>query len=165
STRILLNSKSPTFANGIANSSGVVGHNLMDHHFRVGASGRIEGLADHYYQGNRPNGIYIPRFRNLGDAATKKDFVRGYGYQGGASREGWQRLVAEMGFGKDMKEELQKPGEWTMGINGFGEMLPNPDNRVWINNDVKDINGLPTLTMDVKIRDNELKMRKDMQAA
>ncbi|HEX5006683.1 MAG TPA: GMC oxidoreductase, partial [Hyphomonadaceae bacterium] len=86
-------------------------------------------------------------------------------YQGGASRSGWQRLVAEMGFGEDLKEEISEPGNWSMGLTGFGEMLPYRDNRVWLNDEVKDINGLPTLTMDVKIRENELNMRKDMQSA
>jgi choline dehydrogenase-like flavoprotein len=165
STWIMMNSVSERFPSGFGNDSDQLGRNVMDHHFLVGAQCEVEGFQDRYYSGRRPNGIYIPRFRNLGDNATKKDFVRGYGYQGGASREGWQRLVAEMGFGRDLKEELQKPGDWTMGINGFGEMLPHPDNRVTMNHSVKDIHGLPTLTMDVKIRDNELKMRRDMQAA
>ena len=138
----------------------------MDHHFRVGASGVADGFEDRYYSGRRANGIYIPRFRNLGDAATRqKDFLRGYGYQGGASREGWSRMVAELGFGKGFKETLREPGRWRMGITAFGEMLPHPDNRVTLNKDVLDKYGMPTLTMDVKYRENELNMRKDMQAA
>lgn len=165
STWVMMNSVSERFPNGFGNDSDQLGRNVMDHHFLVGAQADVDGFKDRYYAGRRPNGIYIPRFRNLGDANTRKNFVRGYGYQGGASREGWQRLVAEMGFGKEMKDELQNPGEWTMGINGFGEMLPHPDNRVTMNHSVKDIHDLPTLTMDVKIRDNELAMRQDMKAA
>jgi choline dehydrogenase-like flavoprotein len=163
---IMMNSVSDRFPNGFGNDSDQLGRNVMDHHFLAGARADVEGHEDRYYAGRRPTGIYVPRFRNLGDDKTKrKDFVRGYGYQGGASRQGWQRLIAEMGFGKDMKDELEKPGEWTMGLTGFGEMLPNPNNRVTLNHEVKDINGLPTLTMDVKIGDNELAMRKDMQTA
>src|SRR5881398_385695 len=118
-TRVLLNSKSPSFPNGLANSSGVLGHYLMDHHFRAGASGTIEGLLDHYYQGNRPNGIYVPRFRNLGDEASRRgDYVRGFGYQGGASRQNWARGAGEPGFGVELKRKLHDPGRWTMGMTG-----------------------------------------------
>jgi len=163
---VMMNSVSDRFPNGFGNDSDQLGRNVMDHHFLVGAQAEVDGYEDRYYAGRRPNGIYIPRFRNLGDATTKqKDFTRGYGYQGGASRSGWQRLVAEMGFGKEMKGEMQEPGGWTMGITAFGEMLPHKDNRVTLNHSVKDIHGLPTLTMDVKIRQNELNMRKDMQSA
>jgi len=165
-TWIMMNSVSDRYPNGLGNDSDQLGRNVMDHHFLVGAQADVDGHEDRYYAGRRPNGIYIPRFRNLGDEKTKqKDFVRGYGYQGGASREGWQRLVAEMGFGKDMKDELHDPGKWTMGITAFGEMLPYADNRVTLNHDVKDINGLSTLTMDVTIRENERAMRKDMQSS
>jgi len=163
---ILLNSTSTRFPTGYGNDSDQVGRNIMDHHFMVGAQADVDGYEDRYYTGRRPNGIYIPRFRNLGDDGTKaKDFIRGYGYQGGASRLGWQRLIAEMGFGEEMKKALQDPGGWTMGINAFGETLPYEDNRVTLNEAVKDSHGLPTLTMDVRIRENELNMRKDMQAS
>jgi choline dehydrogenase-like flavoprotein len=165
-TWIMLHSKSDRFPNGFGNDSDELGRNVMDHHFLAGAQSDVDGFEDRYYAGRRPTGIYVPRFRNLGDNATRQaSFTRGYGYQGGASRSGWQRLVAEMGFGKDLKEEISEPGNWSMGLTGFGEMLPYRDNRVWLNNDVKDVNGLPTLTMDVTIRENELNMRKDMQAA
>ena len=163
---IMLHSKSERFPNGFGNDSDELGRNVMDHHFLAGAQADVDGFEDRYYSGRRPNGVYVPRFRNLGDDATRqKDFTRGYGYQGGASRSGWQRLVAEMGFGADLKEEISEPGPWTMGLTGFGEMLPYRDNRVWINESVRDKDGLPTLTMDVTIRQNELNMRKDMQAA
>ena len=166
SAQLMMMSVSDRFPNGFGNDSDQLGRNVMDHHFLVGAQADIDGYEDRYYAGRRPTGIYIPRFRNLSDPKTKqKDFTRGYGYQGGASRTGWQRLVAEMGFGKDMKDEMEEAGNWTMGITAFGEMLSNPNNRVTLNKDVRDIHGLPTLTMDVKIGQNELNMRKDMQAS
>ena len=162
SARIMLNSKSPTFPNGIANSSGVVGHNLMDHHFRAGASGRIEGLTDHYYQGNRPNGIYIPRFRNLGDAASKQEFVRGFGYQGAASREGWGRGASAPGIGVALKRRLHDAGGWLMSMTGFGECLPRHENFVALS-DKTDEFGIPILRIDCSWGPNELAMRKDMR--
>lgn len=166
STQIMLQSISDRFPNGFGNDSDQLGRNVMDHHFLAGAQADVEGFEDRYYAGRRPNGIYIPRFRNLGDDRTKQAaFTRGYGYQGGASRQGWQRLVGEMGFGAAMKDELTEAGPWTMGITGFGEILPYADNRVTLNRDLKDVFGQPTLTMDVKIRENELAMRKDMQSA
>jgi len=165
STWILMNSTSTRFPNGMGNDSDQLGRNVMDHHFQVGASAKTDDFGDRYYSGRRANGIYIPRFRNV-DAKTKRnDFLRGYGYQGGASRSGWQSLIAEMGFGKSFKEEMHEPGQWTIGINGFGEMLPHPDNRIMLNKEVKDMYGMPTLTMDVQIRENELAMRKDMAAS
>src|SRR5881397_1373023 len=102
----------------------------MDHHFRAGASGRIEGLDDKYYYGRRPTGFYIPRYRNLfGD---KREYSRGFGYQGGASRSGWSRAVAELGVGAAFKDAAAQPGSWSIGGTAFGEMLPNPANRVTI---------------------------------
>ncbi len=165
STWILMNTISERFPNGLGNESDQLGRNVMDHHFKAGAEGYVDGYTDRYYSGRRPNGIYIPRFRNIDKKTKQRDFVRGYGYQGGASRQGWGRLVAEMGFGKGMKSMLQEPGQWTMGINGFGEMLPHPDNRITLNKDVLDKYGMSTLTMDVEIKENELNMRKDMAVA
>src|SRR5262249_36865335 len=119
STWLMMNSTSDRFPNGFGNDSDELGRNVMDHHLGVGARASVEGYDEHYYSGRRPNGIYIPRFRNLGDAGTKQaTFARGYGYQGGASRQGWQRLVAEMGFGKQFKDEISEPGPWTVGIGG-----------------------------------------------
>ncbi|QOR76770.1 MAG: GMC family oxidoreductase [Thermoflavifilum sp.] len=159
-TWILLHSTSDAFPNGLGNSSGQVGHNLMDHHFRCGASGEMEGFENQYYFGRRANGIYIPRFRNLGK--EKRDYIRGFGYQGGASREGWQRGVAEMGFGADFKEEISRPGVWTMGLGGFGETLPYYENKVTLDYSKKDKWGLPVLNIDCEFRENEKKMRQDM---
>jgi len=162
STSILLNSKSDRFPNGLGNDSDQVGRNLMDHHFRTGASGSFDGFNDKYYKGRRPNGVYIPRFRNLDRASTRKDYVRGFGYQGGASRSKWWSYIKESGFGKEFKEKLSNPGGWNMGLMGFAECLPYEENRVTINEEVRDINGLPTLTMDAGWKENEITMRKDM---
>ena len=165
STRILLNSTSASFPNGLASSSGALGKHLMDHHFMVGASGEIEGLTDHYYQGSRPNGIYIPRFRNLGDDATRRtDYLRGFGYQGGAGREGWGRGGGEPGFGVQLKRALRDPGRWTMGLTGFAECLPREDNAVTLSDQVDDY-GMPVLRIDCSWGPNELAMRKDIAAS
>ena len=160
STYIMLNSISKRFPNGFGNDSDQLGRNIMDHHLGVGASGEWEGFEDQYYFGRRANGIYIPRFRNMGK--EKRDYLRGFGYQGGASRQGWQRLVAEMSIGADLKEAVTTPGKWTLGMGGFGEVLPYQDNQVTLNRDKKDKHGLPTLTFDTELKENEFKMRKDM---
>lgn len=163
STQILMQSTSRRFPNGFGNDSGALGHYLMDHHFRAGARGISDDFQDQYYKGRRPNGIYIPRFQNLNDA-TKRDYLRGFGYQGGASRMDWTESIREMqvGVGKDFKDSLVRPGHWEMGIMGFGECLPYHDNKVTLNKDVLDKYGLPTLTMDAEFKENEMKMRKDM---
>src|SRR5881398_2586647 len=136
----------------------------MDHHFRVGASGVIEGLLDHYYQGNRPNGIYVPRFRNLGDDASRRsDYVRGFGYQGGASRQGWARGGGEPGFGVELKRKLHDPGRWTMGMTGFGECLPRAANHVELAEQTDEF-GIPVLRIHCTWGENERAMPKDMPA-
>lgn len=160
-TQLLLNSTSDVFPNGFGNSSGHLGHNLMDHHFRCGAQGNMEGFDDKYYYGRRANGIYVPRFRNIN--GDKRDYLRGFGYQGGASRTGWQRDVAELSFGADFKEELTKPGPWKMGLGGFGETLPYFENKVTLDKTKKDKWGQYVLAIDCEFRDNERKMRIDMQ--
>ena len=162
STSILLQSTSDRFPNGMGNDSGELGHNLMDHHFRVGATATVEGYEDKYYTGRRPNGIYIPRFRNLGGVTNRKDFIRGYGYQGGASRGNWTEMISEMGYGEKLKEAIMKPGGWRLGINGFGETLPYHDNKMHLDYNNQDEWGLPTVTFNAEIRDNEKTMRKDM---
>ncbi|MBW3544477.1 MAG: GMC family oxidoreductase [Bacteroidetes bacterium] len=160
STWVLMNSATDVWPDGLGSSSGELGHNVMDHHFRAGASGAAEGYEDKYYYGRRPTGIYIPRFRNIN--GDKRDYIRGFGYQGGANRSNWKRDVAELGIGADLKEALTEPGQWSIGLTGFGEILPYHENRIYLNKEVKDKWGLPVLAMDCEIKDNELKMRKDM---
>lgn len=160
STALLMNSKSDRFPDGLGNDCGELGHNLMDHHFRAGARGTWEGDLDRYFYGRRANGIYIPRYRNVG--SDRRDYLRGFGYQGGAGRQGWQRYVAEMSFGAELKEELTKPGNWTMGLGGFGECLPYHENRMYFEGDKRDKWGLPIIVFDAEFRENEKKMRVDM---
>ncbi|MUH37270.1 GMC family oxidoreductase [Zobellia amurskyensis] len=162
STSILMQSKSDRFPNGMGNDSDQLGRNIMDHHLGVGASGKFDGFDDKYYKGRRPNGVYIPRFRNIGGDTNRKDYKRGFGYQGGASRGDWQDLVAELSYGKDLKDAILKPGGWTIGIGGFGEVLPYEDNRMTLDYDKLDDWGLPTVTFDAGFKENELNMRKDM---
>ena len=164
STFILLNSTSNRFPNGLGNGSDQLGRNLMDHQYRAGAEADVDGFEDKYYIGRRPNGIYIPRFRNVGDD-KRTDYIRGFGYQGSASRMGWSRGVQEMSIGEDLKNELATPGDWKIGITGFGECLPYSDNRVTLNKDKKDVYGLPTLNVDAEWKENEKVMRKDMKEA
>jgi choline dehydrogenase-like flavoprotein len=160
STWLLMNSATDIWPEGLGSSSGELGHNVMDHHFKVGAGGIVEGFEDKYTFGRRPNGIYIPRYRNIYD--DKRDYVRGFGYQGGAYRGTGVPNVAELGIGAELKDGLSEPGNWGMSILAFGEMLPNHANKMSLNKEVKDKWGLPVIAFDVEIKENEKKMRKDM---
>lgn len=160
-TFILLNSTSDEHPNGLGNASGELGHNLMDHHFRCGASGTAEGYDDKYTYGRRANGIYVPRYQNMGN--DKRDYLRGFGYQGGASRTGWHKDVAELAFGGDFKDQMTVPGAWNMGLGGFGESLPYHENKVTIDKSKKDKWGLPVLAIDCEFKENETKMREAMK--
>jgi choline dehydrogenase-like flavoprotein len=157
---ILMNSATDVWPDGLGSSSGELGHNIMDHHLGVGAGGIVEGYQDKYTFGRRANGIYIPRYRNFfGD---KRDYLRGFGYQGGGSREGWSRDVAEYSIGSQFKEALTEPGVWSFGMGGFGETLPYHDNKITLDKTKKDKWGLNVLAFDCELKENELKMRKDM---
>lgn len=162
STSILLQSKSDRFPNGLGNDSDQLGRNIMDHHLGAGANGKIDGYDDKYYKGRRPNGIYIPRFENLNGASRDKNYIRGFGYQGGANRKDWKTSIAEFGVGVKLKEAILKPGGWVMGVGGFGEILPYSDNKMTLDYDNLDSWGLPTVTFDAEIRENELNMREDI---
>jgi choline dehydrogenase-like flavoprotein len=163
STWLLMQSGTDVWPGGLGSSSGELGHNLMDHHFRVGAEGFLvdEALNNQYYYGNRPTGFYIPRFRNvLGD---RREYLRGFGYQGSASRQGWQRAVREAGVGGDFKDRAAEPGAWQIGGMAFGEVLPYHDNRVTLDATKTDKWGLPVLAIDCETRENERAMRDDMK--
>ncbi len=160
STRILLNSSTADFPNGLSNSSGELGHNLMDHVKAGGASGYIPGFENVMEVGRRPNGIYIPRFRNV--KRKHGDFIRGYGFQGGAHREGWGRGITQPGFGPDFKKSLSQPGPWRFNFGGFGECLSNHNNYVEIDREKVDAWGIPTLKIHCAWSANELALRKDM---
>ncbi|GAA4436342.1 GMC family oxidoreductase [Ravibacter arvi] len=160
---LLLNSKSNRFPTGLGNDSDQVGRNIMDHHLGVGANATVEGFENDYIFGQRPNALYIPRFRNWGN--DKKNFLRGYGYQGGASKSDWKRGITMNGFGANFKEEMSRPGTWTMGFGGFGEILPDPSNRMFLDAEKKDKWGIPMIVFDAAFGENELTMRKDMMAS
>ena len=159
----MLNSSTTEFSDGLGNSSGELGHNVMDHIMAAGAEAIIPGNEDRISLGRRPNGVYIPRFRNV--KTKHKDFLRGYGYEGGGYREGWERGVMQAGIGADFKKSISKPGPWRFGIGGFGECLPNHNNFVEIDKQTVDAWGIPTLKMHATWSENELAIRKDMQVA
>lgn len=158
---ILFNSATSVWPGGLGSSSGELGHNVMDHHYNIGAQGTIEGYEDQYVFGRRANGFYIPRFANL--SGDKRDYLRGFGYQGGASRQGWSREIAELNMGGNFKDALTEPGQWTIGATAFGEILPYHENKISLDKNKKDKWGLPVLSMDAELKENEFKMRKDMQ--
>ena len=157
-TAILLNSRSETFPDGLGNSSGELGHNMMDHHYGMGASGELEGFEDTYYKGRKPVGFYIPRFRNIDQATQREDYVRGFGYQGEARRA---NNIPEGVIGAELKDSIFKPGPYRIRMTCFGELLPYHENRMFLNFDKKDKHGLPIITFDAKLRENERKLRID----
>jgi len=153
SARILLNS-------GLANSSGQVGRNIMDHIKGGGASGQFDGWSDRRTIGERPNGIYVPRFRNV--TSRHPDFIRGYGFQGGAGRAGWESALRAPGIGAALKERLTQLGPWSMNFGGFGEMLPREENRATLHPTLVDAWGIPTLHIECRWSENELAIHRDM---
>ena len=160
STSILFHSKTAKFPNGLANSSGVLGHYLMDHHKNIGGTGTLKGFENKYYKGHRPAGLVIPRFRNVKSQET--EFIRGYGVAGSAYRIGIN--PNQVGIGKDFKEKLTKPGAWQMGLYAYGECLPYYENKVELSEENKDKWGLSVIKISAEFKENEMKMRKDMKA-
>ena len=161
STWLLLRSATDIWPGGLGSSSGELGHNLMDHHFRLGAEGRLDDMfGDKIQVGQRPNPSYIPRYRNL--MGDKRPYLRGFGYEGGASRESWARGVAELAIGGEFKDRMAEPGQWTIGGTAFGEILPNHENKVSLDETTKDKWGLPVLRIDCQTGENERLMRIDM---
>ncbi|MGI9531557.1 GMC oxidoreductase [Lutimonas sp.] len=157
-TAILLNSRSKTFPEGLGNGSGELGHNVMDHHYGMGAYGEMPGFDDKYYKGRKPAGFYIPRFRNIDNATETKDYIRGFGYQGSINRS--KNNPAGV-IGDELKDQLFKPGPYFLGMSAFGEILPNHENRMYLNFEKKDKYGIPVITFDAALRENEIKMRED----
>jgi choline dehydrogenase-like flavoprotein len=155
---ILLNSANADNPNGIANSSGQVGRNVMDHHSSARGSATMPGHLDRHTFGRRPNGVYIPRFRNHTEEG--ENFLRGYGFQAWSSREGWQSQIYGKGVGEDFKNDIRSPGAWTMGMVGFGEVLPNSDNHVRLHPTKTDKWGFPVPIIDVQWGENERKMAR-----
>ena len=159
-TQIMLNSKSKRFPNGFGNDSGQLGRNLMDHHSRVGASGQVDGFLDKYYYGRRPAGLFIPRFRNIN--GDKRDYIRGFDFQGGAGRgKGNTKNVPS--FGAEYKEAMTQVGGWGISMSSFGECLPYEANRMYLHATEKDQYDMPKIVFDAEFKENEMKMRIDME--
>jgi choline dehydrogenase-like flavoprotein len=161
-TAILLNSASRHHPNGFGNSSGVLGHHLMDHHAAVGATAVHDGYADKYYSGRRSTSVYIPRFRNVSRPYPK--FTRGFAYEVYTGRQGWLEQTSSA-IGPALKASLTRPGPWWIYMEGYGECLPRAENTVSLNHDKTDKWGLPTLDIDMAFGANELAMREDMEAS
>ena len=162
-TQILLNSKNEFFPDGLANSSGSLGRYLMDHLTNESAAtGVFLDDLDSYYEGVRPNGTYIPRFKNLPNELQEQDFVRGYGYQGNIFRADWRVQYNQKGFGADLKESLRKPGPWIWNLTGFGECLPKATNRITLHPTKKDRFGIPQVHIVFEWSENEKKIHKDI---
>ncbi len=157
-TAILLSSKSEAFPNGLGNTSGELGHNMMDHHYGMGAAGKLGGFEDTYYKGRKPVGFYIPRFRNIDNESKRDDYIRGFGYQGSARRG---TNAPEGMIGAELKNSIFTPGPYQIGMTCFGEMLPYHENRMFLHDEKKDKYGMPIIVFDAKLRDNENKMRED----
>ncbi|MFN3388188.1 MAG: GMC oxidoreductase [Allosphingosinicella sp.] len=154
--QILLNSRSEAHPNGIANSSDVVGRYLVDHLSGMGAGGTYPGFENVYHAGRRPNGFYIPRYRNVTEPG--EGFTRGYGFQGGATRDNWRRGIWQKGVGAELKQSLRRPGPWKLHVSGFGEMLPRPDNRVTLHPTRTDKWGMPIPHIECSLGDNDRKL-------
>ena len=161
SAYIMLNSTSSRFPNGFGNDSGELGCNIMDHNKPGNSNASVEGYLDVAYTGRRPNGFYIPRYRNVGN--DKRDYLRGFGYQGRAARAGYGRFNDSAAIGEDLKKEFQEPGPWNVSMTAFGEILPNHENHARLDRDKKDKHGLPLLIVNAVVRENERKMEKDMR--
>jgi choline dehydrogenase-like flavoprotein len=161
STRVLLNSATEEFPAGLGNSSGELGHNLMDHIMGGGASGTLPWAKDRREIGDRPDAIYVPRFRNV--KTKHPDFLRGYGYEGRAERAGWSRGADMPGFGAGFKKSLIGDlGPWELSFYGFGEMLPRHENYIEIDPHLVDAWGIPALRVHCAYGENERKMLDDM---
>jgi choline dehydrogenase-like flavoprotein len=164
STRILLNSRGESPTNPLGNAEDLLGRYLMDHHYGSGAQATMKGYSKRRVSINRPNGFYIPRFRNVANATS--DFLRGYGSQGASTQPGWTRGQAEAGYGADFKRRLlEDAGEWGFYASGYGETLPHADNRVMLDKAVTDKWGLPAACIDMRWRDNERAMSRDMASS
>jgi choline dehydrogenase-like flavoprotein len=163
SARLLLNSATSELPNGLANSSGEVGHNLMDHIKYGGARGTLHGLANRTTSGRRPNIVYMPRFRNV--KQKHPTFLRGYGFQGEAEQGDWSRGASQRGFGASFKQSISMPGPWEFAFEGYGECLPRHTNFVELHKEKVDAWGISVLHIDCSWSENELAMQKDMSIA
>ncbi len=160
-TLLLLNSTSARFPNGLGNDSGQLGHNLMDHNYRVKVQAHHDGFQDKYYYGRRPTGALLPRFRNV-RPGEKLDFLRGYSFSVFGSRGRAGHQPGDPPIGADFKDHSTRLGAWNLWMNCMAEHLPHYDNQITLNRDKTDAWGMPTVRIDCQHRDNELKMIKDI---
>lgn len=160
STQLLMNSAAQAFPAGLGNHSGALGHYMMDHAMGLAGMGIFLDDMDTYWHGNRPNGTYIPRFRNI-KGRQEKNFVRGYGYQAHAIRMNWQSSFNKKGFGAELKDSLRKPGPWVWALAAFAECLPDERNRMYLHATQKDRFGIPQVAFDATWRENEYKLWDD----
>ncbi len=158
-TALLMNTTSSRYPNGLGNDSGALGHYLMDHNYRASLGGIHEGFQDSYYYGRKPTGVYLPRFRNVGND-VQKDFTRGFAYAAGGSRRTGQQ--PEELYGAAFKEAYTKPGVWGLWMTGMGECLPYYENNISLSKDKKDAWGMPEIVIDCEYKENELAMLKDI---
>ncbi len=164
STSILLNSLKHTFPDGIGNSSGELGHNLMDNHFEVGASGVHDGFKDRYFYGRRPVDVLVPQFQNISQETKRANYRRGFSTYGWGGRQSTGQ-GGPLDFGAGFKDNISTPGNWTMTFLAFGESLPRHENRVYLDHDNTDQWGLPKLVIDMEWSQNEMEMRKEMESS
>jgi choline dehydrogenase-like flavoprotein len=163
STRILLNSSTSAHAQGLGNSSGLLGKGLMDHSTGAGAEGELTGFHEKpapYSGPHRANGIYVIRYRNLAKGPQQKNFIRGYGFQGGASAE---FNFSAPGYGAAFKQAV-KDGIYGISLGAFGESLARNDNAVSIDPNLKDAWGIPALHISMTHDDNAKAMHEDAAA-
>jgi choline dehydrogenase-like flavoprotein len=160
STQIMLNSVSKKFPNGIANSSGVLGHYLMDHNYNAVVGGEIAGYEDEYFKGRRPTGIYLPNI-HYERARYHSDYLRGYAFAGGITRESWGARAHSEGIGVNFKNKLKQPGKWKIHLGAQGEMLPRFENSMSLHQSKKDKWGIPLVHFDIQWSENERAMMND----
>ena len=172
SVRILLNSKSPRFPNGLANSSGLVGKYIMDT-VGAGLGGQtplLENLPLHNEDGAGGNHVYVPWWLYQEQHAGKLDFARGYHIEFGTGRQmpnlgtaaGLERLTGGS-YGRQFKEDARRYYGSQLYFSGRGEMIPNEDSYCELDPTIKDKWGLPVLRFHWKWSDHELKQVSHMQ--
>jgi choline dehydrogenase-like flavoprotein len=153
---ILLNSTSEAFPRGLANGSDQVGRNLMDHLSCDAVIGRYPGFNDVHDPADRPTGIYIPRY--AGTTERDKPYLRGFGMQGGAGRT---RRIEARALGGSEREDDDGGKPWTFSLMPFGEILPDPNNRVTLSNTRSDNWGMRVPYVDVAHGKNEYTMMRE----
>lgn len=159
---LMMNSKSERFPNGIGNDSGTLGHYLTFHNYRIRVRGELDGFEDKYFFGKKPTGLYIPRFRNIGND-VQKDFLRGYSFGMWSNRGVGKMDTNKQPIGADLKKQLSELGGWGVGMTAMGEVLPRYENKVSLSDTETDQWGIPLIEIDINYSENEEKMCEDMK--